>query len=83
MAIEPLFEADLLQQIVDVEGQRLLDHPVDLDRPRPQFQRLRLAPDRFVGAELVEIVVGRRIFLVGYRPVEDVALVALGRVERG
>jgi hypothetical protein len=56
---------------------------VDLDRPGTDLQRLRLARDRFVGAEFVEVVVARRIFLIGQRPVELVALVALGGVERG
>ena len=83
MAVEPLFEAHLFQQIVDVDGDRLFDHAVDLDRPRPQLEGLRVAPDRLVHPEFVEIIVGRRIFLVGQRPVERVFFAAFCRVKPG
>src|SRR5205085_7972234 len=39
--------------------------------------------DRFDGSEFVYVVVARLIFLVGQRPVELIALVALRGVERG
>ena len=83
MAVEPLFERHLLQQLVDIDGERFLDQPVDLDRPRTDLQRLGVGRDRFLRAELVKVVVGRGQFFVGQRPVERVARVALGRVEGG
>ena len=83
MAVEPLFDTHLFEEIVDIERLRLFDHAVDLDRPGPDLQRLCLARNGFVGAEFVEVVVARRVFLIGQRPVELVALVALCGIERG
>ena len=81
MAIEPLFERHLLQQFVNVDGERFLDQPVDLDRPRTDLQCLSVGCDRFLRAELVEVVVRRRQLFSGQRPVECVARVLLGGIE--
>ena len=72
MAIEPLLEGDLLQKVVDVEVIGFSTMPSILIVQGRTLQGLRLLPDRLVGAEFVEVVVGRRILLVGQRPVEHV-----------
>jgi len=45
MAVESLFERHLFQQIVDIDGQRLVDEPIDFDRPRTDLQCLGFGSD--------------------------------------
>src|SRR5712692_6243122 len=80
VAIEPLLQRHLADEVVDADVLRLLHHAVDLDRPRPQLERLRRLGDGLGGAELVEIVVVVVGPLVGDGTVEQVFLVALERV---
>ena len=72
--IGPLLERHQPQQLVDVEAARVVHHAVDLQHPGPLRQLLRRAVDALVGAELVEVVVGRGVALGGQ--------VAAGRVFR-
>src|SRR5438552_19149246 len=57
-------------EVVDAELLLLLHHAVDLDRPRPQLERLRCACDLLRGAELVEIIVVDVDLLLGDGAVE-------------
>src|SRR6516162_4243425 len=83
MAIEPLFERESFQEIVDIDRHLLVYQPVDLDRPRADLQGLGLVGDKLLRAELVEIIVSCRQFLVGQRPVEGIARVLLGWIKPG
>jgi hypothetical protein len=81
MAIEALLERHAAQEIVDVQGQGLLDQAVERHLPGPECQRLRRPADLLVRVELVKIVVASREALVGQRPIALVALVAGDRIE--
>ena len=83
VAVEAFLQRHLRQQVVDGDGHRLLDQPVELDRPGPDLQRLRLLPDLLEGAELVVVVVGGGEVLRRERPVEGVGRVLLHRIEVG
>ena len=81
MAIKPLFDAELADQIVDADLDRLFHHAVDLDGPRPDLQRLRLLGDVLARIELVEIVVVAIDLLVGDRAVEGERRVSLAGIK--
>ncbi len=83
MAIEPLLQRHLGEQVIDADGDRLLDLALDRHRPGPQRQRLRVVLDLLAGAEFVVVVVAGGELLVGDRPVELVGLVPLHRIELG
>ena len=81
MAIEPLLELHLADELVDADLLRRLHHAVDFDRPWPQLERLRCPGDALGRTELVEIVVVGIDLLVGNRAVERVLLIATRRIE--
>src|SRR4029078_7531112 len=81
VAIKPLFQRHLADEIVDTDLLRPLDHAVALARPRPQLERLRRLGDVLAHAELVEIVVAGVDLLVGDRPVEREFIVAPDGIE--
>ncbi len=81
MTIGALFESQFMNEIVDADLHRFLDHAIDFHHPRPDRQRLRGCRDRFRGAELVEIIVVAIDLLVGDRPVERIFLIALGGIK--
>src|SRR5215813_13140669 len=74
-------ERHLADEIVDADLLRGLHHAVDLDRPRPQLERLRRLADALARAELVEIVVAGIDLLVGDRPIERVFFITAGGIE--
>ena len=83
VAVGALLQRHLADQFVDADLERLFHHAVDLHRPRPDRQFLRLVGDFLGRIEFVEIIVVRVDLLVGDRPVERVFRVALGRIEIG
>jgi hypothetical protein len=83
VTVGALLQRHLADQIVDADLLRRLHHAVDLHRPRPDWQLLRLLGDLFRRIEFVEIIVVAIDLLVGDRPIEDIFLVALGRIEIG
>jgi len=83
MAVSPLFQRQLADQIVDADFHRLFHHAVNFHRPWPDGQRLGSSGDRFRGAEFIEIIVVAVDFLVSDRPVERIFLVALGGIKVG
>jgi hypothetical protein len=65
-AVDALFLRAELQQVFDAVLARLLDQPFDFHRPGPRLQRAGvLGGVGLVGAELVVVVVGRRVLVVG------------------
>jgi hypothetical protein len=68
VAIHPLLQLHLAQQIVDGDGERLFDLAVDGDLPGPHLQGLGGRGDALGGAELIEIVEGDVVALRRHRP---------------
>ena len=83
VAIEPLLQRHLADEVVEADLLLLFHHAVDLDGPRPQLERLGVAGDLLGGAEFVEIIVVGVDLLVRDGPIEHVLLVALDRIEVG
>ena len=81
MAVEPLLERHLADEVVDRDLERLLDHAVDLHGPGPGLERPRRRGDALRRAELIEVVVVAGELLRRDRPVERVGLVPLRRIE--
>src|SRR5215211_811872 len=81
MAVEPLLDRHLADEVVDADVERLLDHAVDLHGPGPGLQRPGRGGDALRGAELVEVVVVAGELLRRDRPIERVGLVPFRRIE--
>ena len=63
--VDALFLGAQLDQVFDAVLARLLDQALDLDRPRAGLERVRvLGRVGLVGAELVVVVVARRVLVV-------------------
>src|SRR6185503_4296692 len=66
VAVDPLLLRELLQQILDRVGLRLVDHPADFYRPRRGLEALRqVGHALFFGGELVIVVVPGNRGVVG------------------
>src|SRR5829696_8871725 len=81
MAVEPLLERHLADEVVDRDLERLLDHAVDLHGPGPGLEGSRRGGDALRRAELIEVVVVAGELLRRDRPVERVGLVRFRRIE--
>src|SRR5829696_2659015 len=81
MAVEPLLERHLADEVVDRDLERLLDHAVDLHGPGPGFERPGRRGDALRRAELIEVVVVAGELLRRDRPIEGVGLVPFRRIE--
>ena len=68
MAIDALLEPHLREEILEADGEGLLDLAVDGDVPGPELQLLGQLEDPLVGRELVEIVVGGVELFRRHRP---------------
>src|SRR6516165_11211295 len=77
MAVEPLLQRHLADEIVDADLLRLFHHSVDFDRPGTQLERLRRFGDAFARAEFIEVVVVGIDLFVGDRTIKREFLIAL------
>ena len=63
MAMDALPELPLLQQVADVNGARLPQHPFEADRPVVLLQCLSVISQVIAFAVFVVVVAGDRVFL--------------------
>ena len=83
MAVEAFLQGHLGQEVVDADGDRLLNHAVEGHRPGPDRQGLGRIGDVLARAELVVVVVAGDEILGGQRTVELVGVVAFEGIELG
>jgi hypothetical protein len=63
MAMDALSELPLLQQVADVNGARLPQHPFEADRPVVLLPCLSVISQVLAFAVFVAVIVGHRVFL--------------------